>query len=123
MLEKEQYQEVIITTHDRIDFVKTLLEFGGKYGDKVRLKENTVPGMGYPFGFRAELVVTINSEEDVVKSGPHIHAIPVQYRAYTKQQLVDMAWDSFREAVATRGVKGKEREKMLNEYLKATNQA
>ena len=117
MVKKDQFQEVIISTQDRIVFIDKVVELAKK--GAVR-KSGTTPYYGAPFGFRVEMVLNINSPEDVITSGPHVHAIPPFYDPYTEQEMRDMAWDDFREACSLYNVRGKEREKMLNDYLKAT---
>lgn len=122
MINKEQYQDIIISTspQDRAAFFDKIVELAKK--GAVR-KEGTVPKFGAPFGFRAEMTLKINSPEDVIKSSAGVHAIPPYYNTFTEQEMRDMSWDDFREACSLYNVRGKEREKMLNDYLKATNQA
>lgn len=120
MIHKEQFQEVIISTQDRTIFFDKVVELAAK--GAVR-KQGSIPRYGAPWGFRAEMILSIKSPEDVIKSGAHVHAIPPYYNTFTEQEMRAMTWDDFREACSLYNVKGKEREKMLKDYLNATKQA
>lgn len=113
-LTKTQFQKLLVRSVDRIKFVETLLELGS-IGAKIA--EKTVPKMIVPF--QAELILEITDPSQVLKSHPNLIAFPVEYDIYTKTELEEMIWDDFREAVATRGVKGRDRQKMLEAYLEA----
>ena len=113
-LTKTQFQKLLVRSVDRIKFVETLLELGS-IGAKIA--ENTVPKMIVPF--QAELILEITDPSQALKSHPSLIAFPVEYDIYTKTELECMVWDDFREAVATRGVKGRDRTVMLEAYLEA----
>lgn len=113
-LTKTQFQKLTVRSVDRIKYVETLLSLGA-IGAK--LAENTVPKMIIPF--QAELVLEITDPAQALKSTPHLIAYPVDYETYTKTTLEAMVWEDFREAVGTQGVKGRDRQKMLEAYLEA----
>lgn len=113
-LTKTQFQKLLVRSVDRIKFVETLLQLGG-IGAKIA--ENTVPKMIVPF--QAELILEITDPSQALKSHPNLIAFPVEYDIYTKTELEEMVWPDFREAVATRGVKGRDRTVMLEAYLEA----
>lgn len=113
-LTKTQFQKLLVRSVDRIKFVETLLELGS-IGAKIA--ENTVPKMIVPF--QAELILEITDPSQALKSHPNLIAFPVEYDIYTKTELEEMIWPDFREAVATRGVKGRDRTVMLEAYLEA----
>lgn len=113
-LTKTQFQKLLVRSVDRIKFVETILELGS-IGAKIA--EKTVPKMIVPF--QAELILEITDPSKALKSHPNLIAFPVEYDIYTKTELEEMIWDDFREAVATRGVKGRDRQKMLEMYLEA----
>lgn len=112
-LTKTQIQKLTVRSADRIRYVKTLLELGAK---GATLAEGTVPKMIVPF--QSDLVLEINDPSEALKSTPDLIAYPVEYEVYTKYDLEEMVWLDFREACATQGVKGRDREKMLEDYLK-----
>lgn len=111
-LTKTQIQKLTVRCVDRVKYVETLLELGAK---GAKLSEGTVPKMIIPF--QAELVMEITDSSQILKSTPHIIAYPVDYEVYTESQLTSMIWEEFREAVATQGVKGRDRRVMLERYL------
>lgn len=113
-LTKTQFQKLLVRSVDRIKFVETLLELGS-IGAKIA--EKTVPKMIVPF--QAELILEITDPSQALKSTPNLIAFPVEYDIYTKTELEEMIWPDFREAVATRGVKGRDRTVMLEAYLEA----
>ena len=111
-LTKTQIQKLTVRSVDRVKYVETLLELGAK---GAKLSEHTVPKLIMPF--QAELVMEITDPSQALKSTPHIIAYPVDYEVYTKDVLESMVWEEFREAVATQGVKGRDRTIMLEKYL------
>lgn len=113
-LTKTQIQKLTVRSVDRVKYVETLLELGAK---GAKLSEGTVPKMILPF--QAELVIEITDPSQALKSTPNIIAYPVDYEVYTKDSLECMVWEDFREAVGTQGVKGRDRQKMLDSYLEA----
>lgn len=111
-LTKTQIQKLTVRSVDRAKYVETLLELGAK---GAKLSEGTVPKLIMPF--QAELVMEITDSSQILKSTPHIIAYPVDYEVYTRDTLESMVWEEFREAVATQGVKGRDRTIMLERYL------
>lgn len=111
-LTKTQIQKLTVRSVDRVKYVEALLELGAK---GAKLSEGTVPKLIMPF--QAELVMEITDSSQILKSTPHIIAYPVDYEVYTESQLISMVWEEFREAVATQGVKGRDRTIMLERYL------
>lgn len=111
-LTKTQIQKFTVRSIDRVKYVEALLFLGAK---GAKLAEGTVPKMIIPF--QAELVLEITDSDQVLKSTPHIIAYPVDYEVYTKSALEEMVWEDFRIAVGTQGVKGRDRQKMLEAYL------
>lgn len=111
-LTKTQIQKLTVRSVDRAKYVEALLELGAK---GAKLSEGTVPKLIMPF--QAELVMEITDPSQILKSTPHIIAYPVDYEVYTKTALEGMVWDEFREAVATQGIKGRDRTIMLERYL------
>lgn len=111
-LTKTQIQKLTVRSVDRAKYVETLLELGAK---GAKLSEGTVPKLIMPF--QAELVMEITDPSQILKSTPNIIAYPVDYEVYTESQLTSMVWEDFREAVATQGVKGRDRTIMLEKYL------
>lgn len=111
-LTKTKLQKLTVRCIDRRTYVETLVQLGS-IGAK--LSPGTMPKLTLPF--QAELVLEIEDPTQALKSTPHIIAYPVDYEVYTRSELETMVWPDFREAVATQGVKGRDREKMLTEYL------
>lgn len=109
-------QTIVVTSTNPVDFVKLILEKGR---EGCTLKERTCPRLkGLPYA--AELVLEITGGDEV-KSSPGVNAIPVPMAAkvYTKEELEAMDWDTFRSAVQSKGIKGRQREVMTVKYLKA----
>lgn len=106
-------QKVIVRSTDRIKFVQELLDMGSL---GAKLAYNTVPRMICPFTAELEVVVERSSP---LKSSPTRSALPLDIRRYTPSELEAMVWEEFREAVREAGVKGRDREIMMEDYFKA----
>ena len=106
-------QKIVLRTADRIEFATELLKWGA-IGAK--LQDRTVPRLFAPF--TAELEILIDPK--VPHKDTHcIRAYPPDHRIYTEEELSQMEFNEFRESVALLGVKGREREKMVADYLAA----
>lgn len=109
-------QQIIVTSTNPVDFVKRILELG-KQG--AVLKERSCPRLkGLPYA--AELTIeTVGSEE--LKVSPGVNAIPVALseKVFTKEELEAMPIEEMRPVVASRGVKGRDKVKMIKQYLAA----
>lgn len=106
-------QKIVLRTADRIEFATELMKWGAM---GAKLQANSVPRLFAPF--TAEMEIMVNPK------APHkdthcIRAYPPDHRIYTEQELEQMEWNEFRESVALLGIKGREREKMVREYLEA----
>jgi len=109
-------QNINVTSTNPVDFVQKLLELGAK---GATLKERTCPRLkGLPYA--AELVLEITGSDEL-KAAPGVNAIPVPMaiKVYSKEELEAMDWDTFRSAVQSKGVKGRQREVMTVKYLQA----
>jgi len=109
-------QKINLTATNPVDFVNRLLELG-KQG--AVLKDRTCPRLkGLPYAAELEIEI-VGSDE--LKPTPGINAIPVPLAAkiYTKEELETMDWDTFRAAVQSKGVRGRQREVMTVKYLQA----
>ena len=114
-----QTQRLIVSTHDRrffIEKVQQLTLLGAKLAD------NTVPRLTTPFPFQAEFDITLASPKDIFKSELGIHALYPSAEIFTEEEMKAMSFEDFREQCAWWGIKGREKETMLSEYLKATKQ-
>lgn len=98
-----------------IKFLKTVVELAQK---------GAVIDEDHPWTckFPAKVFMKIKTDEyletDIVNG---VTVMPISI-VYTKELLEDMPWEEFRETVRTGGVKGKDRQRMLREYLKNTGQ-
>lgn len=119
MIDTKQTQRVIVTTHDRRMFVEKI---GEMYKLGGVLAPNTVPRLTSPFPFQAEFIFEVDSPEQAIQSSHGVHAMKPDFAVYTKQMMQELSWDDFREACSLHGVKGRDREVMLNSYLIATKQ-
>ena len=109
-------QNINVTATNPVEFVQRLLELGAK---GATLKERTCPRLkGLPYA--AELVLEITGSDEL-QAGAGVNAIPVPMaiKVYTKEELEAMDWDTFRSAVQSKGVKGRQREVMTVKYLQA----
>ena len=114
-----QTQRLIVSTHDRrffIEKVQQLTLLGAKLAD------NTVPRLTTPFPFQAEFDITLASPKDIFKSELGIHVLCPSAEIFTEEEMKAMSFEDFREQCAWWGIKGREKETMLSEYLKATKQ-
>ena len=106
-------QKIVLRTADRIEFATELLKWGAM---GAKLQANSVPRLFAPFTAELEVIIDPKSPH---KDTHCIRAYPPDHRIYTEQELEHMEWNEFRESVALLGVKGREREKMVREYLEA----
>ena len=106
-------QKIVLRTADRIEFATELLKWGAM---GAKLQDRTVPRLFAPF--TAELEILIDPK--VPHKDTHcIRAYPPDHRIYTEEELSQMEFNEFRESVALLGVKGRERDKMVADYLEA----
>lgn len=109
-------QQINVTATNPVTFVERLLELG-KQG--ATLKERTCPRLkGLPYA--AELVFEVDGIV-TLENAPGVNAIPVALseKVYTKEQLEAMPIEEMRIIVASRGVKGRDKSKMVKQYLVA----
>lgn len=109
-------QNINVTSTNPVDFVQKLLELGKK---GATLKERTCPRLkGLPYA--AELVFEVEGHEDL-KVSPGVNAIPVALseKIYTKEELEAMPIETMRPIVGSRNVKGRDKVKMIKQYLAA----
>lgn len=107
-------QTVNLTYGSPVDFVNKVLELGAK---GFVLKDNTFPRLkGFPI--TASFVI---ETDKTIKMEPGLHTIPIPLskQVFSAEDLEAMEWDAFKEAVKSRGVKGRQRDVMQAKYLKA----
>lgn len=106
-------QKIVIRSGDRIEFAKELLKWGAMGAN---LQDRTVPRLYAPFTAELEILV---DPKNPYKDTHCIRAYPPDHRIYTEEELSQMEFNEFRESVALLGVKGRERDKMVADYLEA----
>ena len=109
-------QQINVTATNPVTFVERLLELG-KQG--ATLKERTCPRLkGLPYA--AELVFKVDGIV-TLENAPGVNAIPVALseKVYTKEQLEAMPIEEMRPIVGSRNVKGRDKTKMIKQYLAA----
>ena len=106
-------QKIVLRTGDRIEFATELLKWGAM---GAKLQDRTVPRLFAPFTAELEILV---DPKNPYKDTHCIRAYPPDHRIYTEEELSQMDFPEFRESVALLGVKGREREKMILDYLEA----
>ena len=106
-------QKIVLRTGDRIESVEELLKWGAIGAKR---QANTVPRLFAPFTAEFEILV---DPKNPYKDTHCIRAYPPDHRIYTEEELSQMEFNEFRESVALLGVKGREREKMISDYLEA----
>lgn len=107
-------QIVNLTFGSPVDFVNKVLEMG-KQG--YTLHENTYPRLkGFPI--TASLVI---ETDKTVEQAPGLQTIPVPLgeQVYSKDELEAMPIEEMRPIVASRGIKGRAKDKMIRQYLAA----
>ena len=106
-------QKMVLRTADRIEFATELLKWGAM---GAKLQDRTVPRLFAPFTAEFEILV---DPKNPYKDTHCIRAYPPDHRIYTEEELSQMEFNEFRESVALLGVKGRERDKMVADYLEA----
>ena len=104
-------QKLTVRSADRIKFAETVVEVVNM---GATLMPNTVPKMTAPFMWDFEIHVERNAQ---LKSTPTLIAYPAEIEIYSVPELESMVWDEFREAVGLAGVKGRDRQKMIDDYV------
>lgn len=113
-------QVITVSAVDPIQFVKRMLEMGAK---GATLRDGTFPRIkGVPYMVQLEIETDKNTE---VAPAPGVTPtpIPLQEKVYTREELDGMSWDEFRKNTQAHGVKGRQRDVMTVQYLKATGQS
>lgn len=105
-------QKITVRTSDRAKFVDTIAELATLGATRMC---NAVPRLIAPFMVDMEIMV---ERDKALKSTPTIIAYPVAFDRFTVRELEDMVWEDFREAVGQAGVKGRDRKKMIEDYVK-----
>lgn len=110
-------QTLVITSASPVDFIQRVLD-AGKQG--AVLKDRTCPRIkGVPF--MAELVIETDKG---IQSSPGVNALPLPEsdKVYTKEDLEAMDWEAFKDAVQSKGIRGRQRDVMQVKYLQVTQQ-
>lgn len=109
-------QQIVVSSANPVEFIKRVVELA-KQG--AVLKDNTCPRLK-TLPFIAEFTFEVNGSEEL-KVSPGVNAIPVPLgeKVYTKEQLEAMPIEDMRPIVASRGVKGRAKDKMIKQYLSA----
>lgn len=109
-------QQIVVSSANPVDFIKRVVELS-KQG--AVLKDNTCPRLR-TLPFIAEFTFELSGTEEL-KTSPGVNAIPVALseKVYTKEQLEAMTIEDMRPIVASRGVKGRDKNKMVKQYLAA----
>lgn len=109
-------QQIVVSSANPVEFIKRVVELS-KQG--AVLKDNTCPRLK-TLPFIAEFTFEVNGSEEL-KVSPGVNAIPVPLgeKVYTKEQLEAMPIEDMRPIVASRGVKGRDKNKMIKQYLAA----
>lgn len=109
-------QQIVVSSANPVDFIKRVVELS-KQG--AVLKDNTCPRLR-TLPFIAEFTFELSGTEEL-KNSPGVNAIPVALseKVYTKEQLEAMPIEEMRIIVASRGVKGRDKSKMVKQYIAA----
>lgn len=106
-------QKIVLRTADRREFVDECIRWGVMGAVQ---KQGSVPRFIAPFTAEFEILVDPKNPH---KDTHCIRAYPPDHRIYTEEELSQMDFPEFRESVALLGVKGRERDKMVADYLEA----
>jgi hypothetical protein len=109
-------QQIVVSSANPVEFIKRVIELS-KQG--AVLKDNTCPRLR-TLPFIAEFTFELSGTEEL-KTSPGVNAIPVALsdKVYTKEQLEAMPIEEMRIIVASRGVRGRDKSKMVKQYLAA----
>lgn len=109
-------QQIVVSSANPVEFIKRVVELAQQ---GAVLKDNTCPRLK-TLPFIAEFTFEVNGSEEL-KVSPGVNAIPVPLgeKVYTKEQLEAMPIEDMRPIVASRGVKGRAKDKMIKQYLAA----
>ena len=106
-------QKIVLRTADRREFVDECIRWGVMGAVQ---KQGSVPRFIAPFTAEFEILVDPKNPH---KDTHCIRAYPPDHRIYTEEELSQMEFNEFRESVALLGVKVRERDKMVADYLES----
>ena len=115
-------QRIVVQAFSPVDFMKACQEVilrGAKFN------ESTYPTLSqsaFSNEFSAEFLVEVDVETEWKDKGPVIQAYPAPL-IYTKEQLEELEWDTFKRVLLRSDVKGRDRVVMTTKYLQVTGQA
>ena len=108
-------QKLMAHSTDRARFIDTVIELatlGAKrYG-------TTLPKLSPPL-YSLEMEISVDSDKQITSTAFYKAFKADPLRTYSEQALKEMVWEEFRTACSSVGVKGRDRTKMLEEYLEA----
>ena len=109
-------QQIVVSSANPVEFIKRVVELAQQ---GAVLKDNTCPRLR-TLPFIAEFTFELSGTEEL-KTSPGVNAIPVALseKVYSKEQLEAMPIEDMRPIVASRGVKGRDKVKMIKQYLAA----
>lgn len=95
-----------------IKFFQTCINLAQK---GATLKEDNALKISFPRSVWFEIITDEFLESDILQG---LKVIPVEVQ-YTKEMLEAMDWETFKNIVQAKGIRGRQREVMQSKYLKA----
>lgn len=81
------------------------------------LDRDYIPSMKFPFKAMFDYETS-----DYLETNQEMEVIPLEL-VYTKEMLDNLEWEEFKKVVGAKGIGGRARELMTNNYLKAVTQS
>lgn len=110
-------QKLLVSAGDPIKFTETIIDLASK-GAKLKPK-SYVFVKHYPL--HCEMEIYVEADEQL-ESTPNVTAIPVPV-SFTKEELEAMEWEQLKDVCKTVGITGRNRDKLVKDYLSAMSKA
>lgn len=103
-----------IDAYEFFDLIEEMISKGGKI-------LRGAPFLSLPYSVKFEFINKehVQARPGVIDYGRSIMEDAVRVANYTEEQLEAMDWDAFREVCKVFDIKGRERAKMIEQYLEA----
>lgn len=108
-------QKLLAHSTDRAKLIDTVIELAALGAKRLG---TTVPKLSPPL-YSVEMEISVDSDKQLTSTAFYKAFKADPLRTYSEQQMKDMVWEEFRAACYSVGVKGRDRTKMLEEYLEA----
>lgn len=110
-------QRLLVKAGDPIKFTETIIDLASK---GAKLKPNSYVFVKH-YPLHCEMEIYVEADEQL-ESTALVTAIPVPV-SFTKEELEVMEWEALKDTCKVVGITGRNRDKMVKDYLSAMSKA